>query len=186
MELPRLDVEVNAIDTAWDTIVRFRDEMPFEFYCDWVRMAADEARHFTLLQERLSSHGSFYGALPAHAIIWNIAGKTMHDMKARLAIMQLVEEPRGLDAWNRLVERFRGSGDHQSAKLIDLICSEEVEHVRIGVRWFDWLCARNSANPLVEFRKITEALKPPMLPPFNVQARDSAGLPREFYQQTPT
>jgi uncharacterized ferritin-like protein (DUF455 family) len=177
-----IDVEVNAIDTAWDTLIRFdQPNLPMQFYKDWVSIAADEAKHYSLLEERLLANGSFYGALPAHAIIWNIASKTKDDIKSRVAIMQMVEEPRGLDAWERLVDRLKGNGDHDSAKLVHLICSEEVRHVKLGVEWFKWLCERDGVDPVQEFHRIVRGVNSPIMPPFNEIARENAGLEAGFY-----
>ena len=47
-------IEFNAINLAWDACYRFRG-MPAAFYADWAAVAADEARHFALLAERLVS-----------------------------------------------------------------------------------------------------------------------------------
>ena len=45
-------IEFNAVNLAWDAVYRFRD-MPYEFYADFVKVASDEARHFTMLSKRL-------------------------------------------------------------------------------------------------------------------------------------
>lgn len=175
---------MNAIDTAWDTLVRFDHvDLPLQFYKDWISMAADESKHFTLLEQRLRAHGSRYGALPAHAIIWNIASKTKDNILERIAVMQMVEEPRGLDAWDRLVERLRGNADHEGAKLVNLICSEEVRHVQLGVTWFNWVCAHREGgiDPVSRFHDVIRKVKSPILPPFNERARDMAGLSSQFY-----
>ena len=44
-----------AVDLAWDVIARFggRVPLPREFYDDFVMVAADEARHYSLLQARI-------------------------------------------------------------------------------------------------------------------------------------
>ena len=59
-------IELNAIDLAWDMVARFGTGMPREFLDDWVSVGADEARHFTLLTERLSDLEASYGDFPAH------------------------------------------------------------------------------------------------------------------------
>ena len=60
-------IELNAIDLAWDLIGRYTAQgWPEAFYADWLSVAADEARHFTMLQSRLSDFDAHYGDLPAH------------------------------------------------------------------------------------------------------------------------
>eukprot|EP01114_Cavostelium_apophysatum_P019648 TRINITY_DN6394_c0_g2_i1.p2 TRINITY_DN6394_c0_g2~~TRINITY_DN6394_c0_g2_i1.p2 ORF type:complete len:118 (-),score=32.87 TRINITY_DN6394_c0_g2_i1:741-1094(-) len=108
--------------------------MPEEFYTDWAEVACDEARHFTNLCARLEKLNSPYGSLLAHDMLWKNAQATNNDLMGRIAIMNLVQESRALDAHERLVEKVN-STDKESAKLIDVICEEEVEHVRKGVKW---------------------------------------------------
>lgn len=61
-----------AVDLAWDVIARWGSDptlasfLPREFFSDFVAVAEDEARHFTLLEERLKESGSYYGAIPVH------------------------------------------------------------------------------------------------------------------------
>src|SRR3546814_6003688 len=47
-------IEFNAIDLGWDAVYRFRG-MPADFYADWVSVASDEARHFTMRSEAHTS-----------------------------------------------------------------------------------------------------------------------------------
>jgi uncharacterized ferritin-like protein (DUF455 family) len=58
-------IEFNAINLAWDAVYRFRD-MPPAYYRDWVAVAADEARHYSLLVARLADFGHAYGDFDAH------------------------------------------------------------------------------------------------------------------------
>ena len=58
--------------------------MPRDFFTNFVKVAQDEGRHFTLLAERLEGLGSSYGALPAHDGLWDSA--TSNDLLARLAV----------------------------------------------------------------------------------------------------
>ena len=61
------------------------------------RVAADEAMHFALLDRKLRTLGAHYGALPAHDGLWEAAHETRHDVAARLAVVPMVLEARGLD-----------------------------------------------------------------------------------------
>ena len=75
-------IELNAIDLAWDIIARFTAEgLPRAFYDDWVGVAAEEARHFTLLTDRLAALGAAYGELPAHGGLWEAAENTADDLE---------------------------------------------------------------------------------------------------------
>ncbi|OSX73172.1 hypothetical protein BU14_0371s0006 [Porphyra umbilicalis] len=138
-------VELNAIDLAADTLSRFAappspsdPPPPRAFITDFVRIAADEARHFGWLSARLAALGVAYGDLPAHGLVWASADATRTDLAARLALGQLVQEARGLDAGPRLAGRLVGGGWAESAALVRAISAEEVPHVAAGVRWFVW------------------------------------------------
>lgn len=65
-------IEFNAINLALDAIYRFRG-LPLEFYADWLKVAAEEASHFTLLRNYLRSQGHDYGDFTAHNGLWEMA-----------------------------------------------------------------------------------------------------------------
>jgi uncharacterized ferritin-like protein (DUF455 family) len=177
-------IELNAIDLAWDIIARFRDPaLPRDFYNEWVGVAAEEAEHFALLVDRLAALGAGYGELPAHDGLWEAAAATAHDLLARLAIVPLVLEARGLDVTPEMTLRLERAGDEASAAILRRIYDDEIGHVAVGVRWFEYLCCQRGLDPEAVFhdkvrRHFTGALKPP----FNRTARDAAGLPQRWYE----
>lgn len=73
--------------------------MPLEFYDDFVRIAAEEAAHFQSWARRLEELGSYYGELPCHDGLWADAHSTRDDLLARLALVHMVHEARGLDVF---------------------------------------------------------------------------------------
>jgi uncharacterized ferritin-like protein (DUF455 family) len=176
-------IELNAIDLGWDIIARFSsDDLPREFFDDWVGVAAEEAEHFALLAVRLAALGGEYGALPAHDGLWEAAAATAGDLIARLAVVPLVLEARGLDVTPPMIERLDRAGDAESAEILRRLYADEIGHVAAGARWFDELCLRRGLDPAATFqdrvrRHFTGALKPP----FNREARDAAGFPAAYY-----
>ena len=66
-------IEFVAIDLAFDMIGRFGGQFPRAFTDDWMRVGAEEAMHFVLLDRRLREMDSFYGQLPAHEGLWGAA-----------------------------------------------------------------------------------------------------------------
>src|SRR6185437_15101694 len=100
------------IDLAWDIVARFTHEnLPRAFYDDWVGVAAEEAIHHRLVARRLAELGAAYGDLPAHDGLWEAAAETRHDLLARLAIVPLVLEARGLDVTPDVIARLDRVGD---------------------------------------------------------------------------
>lgn len=177
-------IELNAVDLAWDLIGRFADAaLPRAFFDDWVAVADDEARHYSLLSDRLAALGAAYGDLPAHDGLWRSAQKTAHDLLARLAIVPLLLEARGLDVTPSMAASLRAGGDEASAAALDLIYAEEIGHVAAGRRWFEALCARRGLDPGTTFRDlVSQHHGGPPKPPFNHAARAEAGLSPTFYE----
>lgn len=177
-------IELNAIDLAWDLIARFTDDRwPDQFYADWVRVAAEEAVHFALLQDRLRALGSHYGALPAHGGLWLAAADTSDDALARLAIVPLVLEARGLDVTPAMIAALDRAGDDESVSVLRRIYDDEIGHVAIGRRWFDYLSRRRGLDPVATWQALVrQRFKGGLKPPFNAEARDRAGFPAHFYR----
>ena len=176
-------IELNAVDLHWDIIARFSHvPMPPGYYDDWVRAADEESKHFNLLCDCLETHGSHYGALPAHEGLWRAAEDTADDLLARLAVVPMVLEARGLDVTPGMIAILKGAGDAQAVAALTTIYGEEVGHVAYGSKWFNWLCGRDGLDPKDTFHALVRrhfhgALKPP----FNTEKRAEAGLPPDFY-----
>ena len=177
-------IELNAIDLAWDLIGRFGGsrDWPAAFFDDWVTVADDEARHFTLLEARLAELGAGYGDLPAHDGLWQAAADTAGDPLARLAVVPMVLEARGLDVTPAMIAKLRRAGDGKSADLLQIILGEEVAHVAAGRRWFAHLCTARGLPERDTWRVlVAKYYRAVLKPPFNEPARNAAGMTPEFY-----
>ncbi len=176
-------IELNAIDLAWDIVVRFSGErLPREFCDDWAGVAAEEAQHFELLSARLADFGAAYGDLPAHDGLWEAAAATADDVLARLAVVPLVLEARGLDVTPQMAARLDRAGDAQSAAILRHIYRDEIGHVAVGVRWFERLCHEHGLIPEAVFRDgVRRCFKGQLKPPFNHEARAAAGFSARYY-----
>ena len=176
-------IELNAIDLAWDIVARFSGEdLPRSFFDDWVGVAAEEAAHFALLADRLGDFGMCYGDLPAHDGLWEAAEATANDLLARLAVVPLVLEARGLDVTPEMAAQLARLGDLQSADVLRRIYCDEIGHVAAGVRWFDELCGARGLIAADVFReRIGHYFKGELKPPFNHEARAAAGFPKHYY-----
>jgi uncharacterized ferritin-like protein (DUF455 family) len=175
-------IEFAAIDLAFDMAGRFGDAFPTAFNDDWFSVGADEAMHFALLDRRLRSLGSFYGAMPAHAGLWEAAEATAHDPLARLAVVPMVLEARGLDVTPATIARFEAAGDARSAAILARIYSDEIRHVSVGSKWFRIGCEAQRIAPVSHWQRLVRRhFRGSVKPPFNDSARDQAGLSREYY-----
>lgn len=176
-------IELNAVDLHWDIIARFSDvSMPIGFYDDWVKAASEESKHFNLMSDCLEELGSFYGAMPAHAGMWRAAEDTADDLLARLAVVPMVLEARGLDVTPNMIEVFTRAKDTKAVEALEVIYSEEVSHVAYGSKWFNFLCGRDNLDPKEIFHSLVRKyFKGALRPPFNEEKRADAGIPPDFY-----
>lgn len=169
-------IEFNAIDLALDIVWRFAG-MPDAFYRDWLRIAAEEALHFTLLRNHLTTFGYDYGSFPAHNALWEMAEKTGDDVLARIGIVPRTLEARGLDVSPAVKDKLIGAGDRNGAAIFDVIMQDEIGHVLAGNRWFRWICAQRGIEPVATYGKLVEKYDPPKIrAPYNIAARRLAGF----------
>lgn len=175
-------IEFNAINLALDAAWRF-DGMPDAYYFDWLRVAEEEAYHFSLLREHLQSLGMQYGELPAHDNLWSMCERTRGDVVARMALVPRTLEARGLDATPQIQDKLRKVGTpaaQRAVEILDIILRDEIGHVAIGNHWYRWLCERDGLDPIAHYRALAERYDAPRLyPPFNQQARRLAGFTDE-------
>lgn len=175
-------IEFVAIDLALDMAGRFGEEMGDEFVTDFLAVAADEAMHFALINRHLTTLGSYYGALPAHSGLWDAARDTAHDVAARLAVVPMVLEARGLDVTPRMLEQVRAGGDERGAKILSRILDDEIAHVGFGSKHFIARASARGESPESLWKSlVARHFRGAVKPPFNDSARLEAGLSRSFY-----
>eukprot|EP00049_Salpingoeca_infusionum_P022252 m.5773 g.5773 ORF g.5773 m.5773 type:complete len:324 (-) comp5086_c0_seq1:403-1374(-) len=214
------NIEQWAMDLAWDIIARFggayrkygaekSQELPKEFYTDFVRVAEDECRHYTSLATRLVELGSRFGDLPVHHGLWQSATETSHNLMARLAIVHMVHEARGLDVTPNTIEKFARNKDSKSAEMLQVIYQEEISHVTAGMKWFRYLSSLGESEQEVDATRgqlqsqaqseikddageeqravalfhqmVRKHFHGLLKPPFNTVAREQAGFTEDWY-----
>ncbi|MCM2399311.1 ferritin-like domain-containing protein [Rhizobium sp. S95] len=177
-------IELNAVDLALDIVARFATEpVPHSFFDGWMQVAFEESKHFRMVRERLKALGADYGDMPAHDGLWQAAHSTRNDLTARLAVVPLILEARGLDVTPSLQEKMRETGDIESADVLKVIYDDEKGHVAIGAKWFRFLCARERRDPAATFKELVRAnFRGSLKAPFNDVARAEAGLTPSFYR----
>lgn len=172
-------IEYNAINLALDAAYRFRGQAQ-QFYQDWLKVASDEARHFTLVNQYLNDHGSYYGEFPAHDGLWSMTVKTAHDIIARMALVPRVLEARGLDVTPGIIQKLKRANDAHAVDILEVIYNDEIEHVGIGSYWFKYHCQQQKLDPYTTFKKMIELyFIGDIKGPFNISARLLAGFEQE-------
>jgi uncharacterized ferritin-like protein (DUF455 family) len=175
-------IEFVAIDLALDMAGRFGAGMGREFVGDFLAVAAEEAMHFALVERKLRAFGTHYGALPAHDGLWEAALETRHDVAARLAVVPMVLEARGLDVTPAMRERVLAQGDSHGARILQRILDDEIRHVAVGTKHFVARCEQDGKGPVNHWNTLVKLhFRGALKPPFNDSARLAAGLSRDWY-----
>lgn len=140
-------------------------------------MADEEALHFGLVAARLAELGVAYGDFPAHDGLWEAAEDTKGDFLARLAVVPMVLEARGLDVTPAMIAKLRDVDDEASAAVLDRIYTDEITHVAAGRRWFQFEAERQGLTPSEVWPAlVSRHFKGQLKPPFNMPAREKAGM----------
>ncbi|NHZ66517.1 ferritin-like domain-containing protein [Massilia genomosp. 1] len=169
-------IEFNAMNLALDALWRFGG-LPDGYYTDWLRVAKEEAYHFSMLAAHLEVLGYRYGDFPAHDSLWEMVEKTKGDVVARMALVPRTLEARGLDAIPPLRAKIAQAGDMAAAAILDIILRDEVGHVEIGNRWYRYLCEQRGLDPQAAYAELARRYEAPVLKgPFNLDARRRAGF----------
>jgi uncharacterized ferritin-like protein (DUF455 family) len=169
-------IEFSAIQLAWDHLYRFR-EMPMPYFVDWLGVAVEEEQHFAMLRGRLRELGADYGDLPAHAGLWGIAADTAYDVLARMALVPRFMEARGLDVTPGMITRLQNASDAASVNILERILHDEVGHVALGSRWFQWVCGQRGLQAEAEYFKLIDRhMHSQVRGPFNRELRLQAGF----------
>ena len=180
-------IELNAIDLAWDVLARPFDlggfTLPKAFYDDWVKVADDEAKHHLMLEDRLNDLGASYGDLPAHDGLWEASIATAQDFAARLAIVPMVLEARGLDVTPNMIDVMQRQGDEKTAAMLQIIHDDEITHVRAGTVWFEGWCKHHGKDVEDTWQDLVRTyFHGTLKKPFNHPSREEAGMIRDWYE----
>ena len=172
-------IEFNALNLALDAVWRFPN-MPTQYYADWLSVAKEEAHHFCLIETHLQSLGFTYGDFPAHNSLWEMVERTSEEVIARMALVPRTMEARGLDAVPAIRERFKQIKDTQVVEILDIILRDEIGHVLIGNKWFNFLCDQDNLSAISTYKALARKYRAPILRgPFNLEGRKQAGFTSE-------
>ncbi|KAG5114351.1 hypothetical protein JHK82_037620 [Glycine max] len=194
-------VELNAIDLAWDTVVRFSPFIEIlgeGFFADFAHVSDDESRHFSWCAQRLAELDmvicqptiGYGGNVKNHQTMLGCTfgcDPTSPGTPLRPSPSVFLSngcyhlEAGGLDAGPRLVKKLVGFGDNGTSKIVARIADEEVAHVAVGVYWFDSICEKLNCAPDFTFKDLLKEYNVELKGPFNYSARDESGIPGDWY-----
>ena len=94
---------------------------------------------------------------------------------ARLAIAPLVLEARGLDVTPTMIDRLKSVGDEKTANALGIIMTDEITHVSVGKRWFEYMWGMDHLDPVSKWHSLVKRyFHGDLKPPFNIAARNAA------------
>jgi uncharacterized ferritin-like protein (DUF455 family) len=154
--------------------------MPKAYYEDWLKVAKEEAFHFSLLNGYLKQLGYAYGDFLAHNSLWEMVERTTDAVIARMALVPRTMEARGLDAVPMIRNRFKQIKDARAVEILDIILKDEIGHVLIGNKWFNFLCEQEGLSAISSYKELARKYRAPVLRgPFNLEGRKQAGFTTE-------
>ena len=159
-----------------------KNQLPVDFYHDWLGVADDEAGHFLMLSDRLADLAPAYSDLPAHDGLWQAADASKHDLLARLAIAPLVLEARGLDVTPTMIDRLKSVGDEKTENELGIIMTDKSTHVSVQKRWLDYMWGMDHLDPVSTWHSLVKRyFHGDLKPPFNIAARNAARFSAASY-----
>ncbi|MDK4564334.1 DUF455 family protein, partial [Kingella kingae] len=118
-----------------------------------------------------------YGYFPAHAHFFFFKQKTAYDPLLRMALVPRVLEARGLDVTPAIRAKVAQRGDDATCDVLDIIYRDEVGHVKIGNRWYHYLCQQRGLEPLALFCQLLKQHDMFVFRGYvNLEARQRAGF----------
>ena len=119
---------------------RTANELPFDYFCDFLRQTWDEVRHSRMGFERLQALGvdPYRVAIPlGHYAVWGNMG-----LRDRIASLTQVGEACSFKGKREWVTAARERGEWLSALEHDYDMVDEKNHVRFGARWLPEILRR--------------------------------------------
>ena len=101
-----------------------------------------------MLCDRLATTDAVYSNLQAHDGLRQAAHETADGLSSRLAIAPLVLQARGFDVMSAMIDRLQAGGDLETAAAFNIIVNDEIGHVAIGNKWFDYVCGMQRRDPV--------------------------------------
>jgi uncharacterized ferritin-like protein (DUF455 family) len=175
--------ELQAVEVMARTLVAFPDA-PAEFRRGLVHIIADEQRHTRLHVRHARRLGLEFGSRPVNGHIWR-KSLEFQCVLDYLAGLPLVFEAANLDHSLELEAAFRAAGDEKSAAVMQVIHTDEIEHVRFGLEWLRQL----KPHALTDWEAFAGHLHWPLRPArakgdtFHREPRRAAGMTSDFLDQ---
>lgn len=172
--------ELLATELMALALLKFPDA-PASFRRGLLETLKDEQIHTQLYMHRMQQCGIEFGELPLNDYFWKSVS-SMEDPLDYVTRLSLTFEQANLDYSREYGKIFDTVGDTATAKILDKIYHDEIDHVGFGLKWFrKW-----KASGKTDWEAFRERLAFPLSPArakgndFNTDGRLEAGLDQSF------
>jgi len=172
--------ELLATELMALVLLKFPDA-PASFRRGVLETLKEEQVHTRMYMHRMRQCGVEFGELPLSDYFWKSVS-SMEDPLDYVTRLSLTFEQANLDYSREYAKIFKQVGDNETAKILDKIYRDEIDHVGFGLKWFrQW-----KAHGKTDWEAYRERLTFPLSPArakgdaFNTAARQDAGLDLEF------
>ena len=176
--------ELLATELMALVLLRFPDA-PKEFRMGVFETLKEEQAHTLMYMRQMKNCGIEFGSLPVNDYFWRMVSPMEQpiDFVTRLS---LTFEQANLDFSKHYATLFRQIGDTSTAKVLEKIYHDEIEHVGHGLKWFKLWKEKEQSD----WQAFKTYLSFPLAPskakgmaPFNKEGRRAAGLNEEFIRE---
>ncbi len=170
-------IELQAMELCLRTLAEF-PEAPQEFREQLAVVAREEGYHLSLCLKGLDDLGFPWGSWPIHIGLWQSVSRE-DSLLDRILIVHRYLEGSGLDASDTLLRRLLGVNAKEALTAVQVICRDEVAHVRFGSHWYQKLIREQGGDPDRDFVTRLDRLfvrVPRRLEPIQKVIRQDAGF----------
>ncbi|MBS0584725.1 MAG: DUF455 family protein [Verrucomicrobia bacterium] len=172
--------ELLAVEIMAYVLLAF-PESPPSFRKGVAHTLREEQMHVRLYMDRMKELGLNFGDLPLFKHFWKHTPYLTSPIKY-VSMMSLTFEMANLDFAPQYGLSFERNGDQGSSNLMRRIFSDEISHVRFGMKWFQQFKEKNADA----FLSYQEAILPHLTPKrakgfvFQKKARETASVPADW------
>lgn len=130
--------ELLAVEIMANALTAF-PEAPKAFRKGIAHTLKEEQGHVKLYMQRMKEMGLSFGDLPLYRHFWNHVPHLTRSPICYVSVMSLTFEMANLDFAPMYGKSFAHFGDEKSAKLMEQIVKDEINHVSFGFRWLNKL-----------------------------------------------
>jgi len=177
LELTSVDILCDLIDRAHASKIVEKQKLLVEL----AMQLLDECRHAELLAWRVEELGFAFGVVPVDLHTWKLYS-SFSSLPEKLVIQQVLQEGLGLDSSAINVDEMQAAGDRITADLYAQIAADECNHVRLGLKWAEWLTGRAPEKLIRQVQKRAAKIVPETAVPVVPELRALCGYPPKWLE----